>query len=272
MLQVSQLYVYPIKSLGGVSLKSADLTDRGFQYDRRWMLVDGNNRFLTQREINEMALLQVEILNDGLHISHKQNHSNYFIPFLKTTGKKVTVDIWGTQCDAQLVDQDADDWFTRILNVRCKLVYMPDTTKVFVEKSHAINEDLTSFSDGYPILMISEASLNDLNDRLPESLPINRFRPNLVFSGGSAFEEDTMKEFLINDQTFYGVKPSARCIITTIDQDTAVKNKEPLKTLSTYRSKNNKIHFGENVITGDKGKINIGDTITVLQSKESLFQ
>ena len=187
------------------------------------------------------------------------------------TGETATVDIWGTICEAQLVNAAADKWFSQILNVSCRLVYMAEDTIVKIEEQYAINNDLTSFSDGFPILMLGESSLQDLNSKIEHPLPMNRFRPNLVFTGGSAFIEDTMKEFSINGHTFFGTKPSARCVVTTIDQNTAEKGKEPLKTLSTYRSRNSKIYFGENVIAAGIGKINIGDAIKIVQTKESLF-
>ena len=271
-MEVSGLYIYPIKSLAGISVPSVIITDRGFQHDRRWMLVDKNNRFLSQREITAMALLQVEILEDGLKVYHKKDETNYInIPFIPMTGETAIVDIWGTICEAQLVNAAADKWFSQILNVSCRLVYMAEDTIVKIEEQYAINNDLTSFSDGFPILMLGESSLQDLNSKIEHPLPMNRFRPNLVFAGGSAFIEDTMKEFSINGHTFFGTKPSARCVITTIDQNTAEKGKEPLKTLSTYRSRNSKIYFGENVIAAGIGKINIGDAIKIVQTKESLF-
>jgi uncharacterized protein YcbX len=272
-MNVSQLYIYPIKSLGGVSVSSANITDRGFKHDRRWMLIDNNNRFLSQREISEMALLQVEILQNGLKVYHKKEQTNFIeIAFGLTIPGKINVDIWGSFCEATLVNENADKWFSSILNFPCRLAYMPDSTRLAIDEHYAVTiNDVTSFSDGYPILMISEASLEYLNNKMEEVLPINRFRPNLVFSGGSAFIEDTMREFTINSCTFFGVKPSARCVVTTINQDTIEKGKEPLKTLSVYRRKDTKVYFGENVIAAGTGKINIGDTINIIQTKESLF-
>ena len=273
-MKVSQLNIYPIKSLGGIPVSSVNITDRGFEHDRRWMLTDKNNRFISQREIADMALLQVEILKDGLKIYHKNDPANCIeIPFNPSTFETAMVDIWGIQCEAQLVNAEADKWFSKILNTHCRLVYMPDSTKVKIDERYAIShQDITSFSDGYPILMISEASLQHLNTRMEVSLPMNRFRPNLVFTGGDPFIEDRMKEFSINGCTFFGVKPCARCVITTIDQDAAEKGKEPLKTLSLYRKKDTKVFFGENVIAAGTGVINVGDTITILQTKESTFE
>jgi uncharacterized protein len=272
MPAVSHLYIYPIKSLGGIEVPFVNITDRGFEYDRRWMLIDEDNNFLTQREFSVMALLQVEIENNGLKVFHKQKENDYIIiPFEPQKNERAETNIWGVPCKPLLVSDKVDQWFSKVLGINCRLVYMDDETQVEVDERYNINDSLTSFSDGYPILMISEASLADLNSRIEEVLPINRFRPNLVISNVAAFDENRMKEFIINSIKFCGVKPSARCVVTTIDQDTALKGKEPLKTLATYRSKNNKIYFGENVIALSTGKISAGDNVTILEKKESLF-
>lgn len=253
-------------------MPSVNITDRGFEYDRRWMLIDANNHFLTQREFAEMALLQVKIINEGLKVFHQKDENNFIIiPFKPVKIERVATDIWGVACEPFLVSDEADKWFSSVLNTSCRLVYMDDATQVKIDERYNIDNKLTNFSDGFPILMISEASLEDLNSRATEALLMNRFRPNLVISNANAFEEDSMKEFVINGITFYGAKPSARCVITTINQSTAAKGKEPLKTLATYRSMNNKIYFGENVIAGGIGKINVGDEIVVVERKESLF-
>jgi len=272
MIKVSQLNIYPIKSLGGISLPSVHITDRGFEYDRRWMLIDANNNFLTQREFPVMALLQVAITKDGLKVFHINDERVFIIiPFAPQKIERVATNIWGVPCQPLLVSDEADKWFSEKLQAPCRLVYMDDGTKVMINEQYNINNSFTSFSDGFPILMISEASLADLNSRATETLLMNRFRPNIVISGASAFEEDSMKEFVINGITLYGAKPSARCTITTINQSTGEKGKEPLKTLATYRSLNNKIYFGENVIAASTGRIQVGDEITILKTKVTLF-
>ena len=273
MPQVSQLYIYPIKSLGGILVNSVNITDRGFEYDRRWMLIDENNNFLTQREFGVMALLQVQIEENGLKVFHKEKENDFIIvPFISQKNERVETNIWGVPCKPLLVSDEVDNWFSKALNKNCRLVYMDDDTQVAIDERYNVDDKLTSFSDGYPILMISEASLADLNSRIREELPMSRFRPNLILNDTNAFEEDSMKEFVINNIIFYGVKPSARCVMTTIDQSTAEKGKEPLKTLATYRSKNNKIYFGENVIAASTGKITIGDNVTIMKTKENIFQ
>ncbi len=272
MIRVSQLNIYPIKSLGGISMPSVNITDRGFEYDRRWMLIDANSNFLTQREFAVMALLQVELANDGLKVFHKHDKNDFIkIPFTPQKSERIATNIWGVLCQPLLVSDEADKWFSEKLQATCRLVYMDDDTHVMINEQYNISNSLTSFSDGFPILMISEASLADLNSKATESVLMNRFRPNIVISGAGAFEEDGMKEFVINGITFYGAKPSARCTITTINQSTGEKGKEPLKTLATYRSLNNKIYFGENVIAASIGSINVGNEITILKTKETLF-
>jgi uncharacterized protein len=266
MLRVSQLFIYPIKSLGGISLSSTTVTDRGFQYDRQWMLVDTNNRFLSQREIPAMALLQVALEAGHLRIYHKQNiHLAISVPINSPSSEKVTVTIWDEKCIAQCVSNEADAWFSKMLSFSCRLVYLPDDSYVYVDKEYASNNEITSLSDGYPFLMAGQSSLDDLNARLAEPLPINRFRPNIVFVGGEPYEEDFLAHFIINGVNFYGVKLCGRCVITSINQDNFTKSKEPLKTLATYRMRNNKIYFGQNLLHKGRGIINVGDKIEVVQ-------
>jgi uncharacterized protein YcbX len=265
MLTVSELYIYPIKSLGGIPLDSAALTDRGFAYDRRWMLVDTENRFLTQRELPKMSLLQVQLREDGLLIQHKLLGDSVQVPF-KPAGASCTVTVWDDICEAQYVDGTADAWFSRMLSLPCRLVYMPESSQRKVDLNYAQGDEITSFSDGYPLLLIGQASLDDLNSRLPQAIAMERFRPNIVFTGGTPYQEDEMTAFNIAGITFYGVKPCARCVIPTIDLSTGEKGKEPLKTLSGYRQRNKKIYFGQNLLFRNAGgaHISVGDEITLL--------
>ncbi len=259
--------------MGGNSINSANLTDRGLQYDRRFMLIDENNCFLTQRVFPKMALLQTEIEDDQLLIFEKNSKDNKFILPLspKPISENIRVKIWDDECEAQLISKQADDWFSQKLNSNCRLVYMPESTKRKVDTEYALNNEITSFSDAFPLLIIGESSLDDLNSRLAEPLPMNRFRPNIVFAGGTPFQEDAIEHFKIKGLDFYCVKPSARCVITTTDQETGIAGKEPLKTLSTYRSKNNKVYFGQNILVNGEGKINVGDKIEIIKQRKISF-
>jgi uncharacterized protein YcbX len=265
MLKISQLYIYPIKSLGGIALDKARVTDRGFEYDRRWMLVDHNNLFMSQREVAEMALMTVEILEQGLKATYSPKSSSFIIPFKPETDEFAEVTIWDDICMGQFVSDRADQWFTEMLEIQCRLVYMPDETQRITDQLYAPGNNITSFSDAYPFLIIGEASLDDLNNRLGQPLPMNRFRPNIVFTGGEPFAEDQMHTILIGNIKFYGVKLCARCPIPTIDQATATSGKEPLKTLARYRFKNNKVFFGQNLVHEGLGEVSIGDELIVLQ-------
>jgi len=262
MLVVSELHIYPVKSLGGISVPSATLTDRGFEYDRRWMLVDGNHRFLSQRELPQMALLQVQLQEQGLIIRHKNSdQASLRIPF-EPVGESCMVSIWEDECSARWVSSQADEWLSQMLSFPCRLVYMPDSSRRLVDDQYAHHQEVTSFSDAFPLLLIGQASLDDLNKKLASPLPMDRFRPNIVFTGGEPYQEDSMEHFQIAGISFFGVKPCARCVITTVDQLTANKGKEPLRTLNGYRSRNNKIYFGQNLLFNGVGKISVNDAIS----------
>jgi uncharacterized protein YcbX len=231
------------------------------------MLIDEQNEFMTQRANSKMALLQVAIVEDGLKVSHKKNHSSIIIPFQPQTSEAAMVQVWSDRCRAQVVSKDADEWFSEMLSANCRLVYMPEGTRRRVDGRYAKHKEITSLSDGYPFLLIGQSSLDDLNGRLEEKLPMNRFRPNIVFTGGQPFEEDNWSQFAVNDIRFYGVKLCARCVVTTINQDEATAGKEPLKTLATYRLSNKKIYFGQNLLHQGEGFIKVGDSIQVLERK-----
>jgi uncharacterized protein len=268
MLRISQLFIYPVKSLGGIELSSAQVTDRGFKYDRRWMLVDENHRFLSQREFAEMALLKVSITADGLLVKHAHYpDSEITVPFMPQSAQTGRFIIWDDMVTGQYVSDAVDHWFSKMLNIKCRLVYMPDDTYRQVNPKYAADK-INSLSDAYPFMMVGQSSLDDLNSRLAEKIPVNRFRPNMVFTGGNAFDEDIMGQIKINGIDFYGVKLCARCPIPTIDQDTIAKSKEPTKTLLTYRRRNNDVYFGQNFVHQGSGTISVGDAITVLEIKE----
>lgn len=267
MFTVSALNIYPVKSLGGFSVTSAKIAATGFEHDRRWMLVDRNGMFMTQRKIAAMALLQTAIIPEGLYIAHKHfPEKNITIPFITSGHCTKKVQVWDDVCDAWCYNDPAmDAWFNEMLNIDCELVYMPDSTKRLAEAPYAKNNEITSFSDAYPFLIIGQASLDELNSRLQTPVPMDRFRPNIVFTGGTPFIEDNWKHFTINDVTFYGVKTCSRCVVTTIDQQTTVASKEPLRTLATYRGVNNKIKFGMNLLHKGDGMIKVGEKIKVLE-------
>ena len=266
---VSEITIYPIKSLGGISLQEALVEERGLQYDRRWVLADENNVFITQRQNEQMALIDVTMTEDGLRVNHRLNRVALLkIPFVPQTTEEQGITIWDDVVRGIRVSDEADAWFSAVLGKKCSLFYQPDDSIRLTDPKYSITkEEHTSFSDGYPILVIGQESLNELNAKLEEPVSMKRFRPNLVFTGGEAHVEDTWKYFTIGEAKMVGVKPCARCVLTTINPETAEKGKEPLRTLTQYRNMNNKILFGQNLLVVETGKISVGDELLMLDDK-----
>ncbi len=262
MLKLSHIFVYPVKSLSGISCQSAELEIRGIKDDRRWMLVDSTGRFLSQREYPKMVQIGT-LLEDGQLWLFDRNKPSDRILVPQAQGQRIETQVWDDVCDAQLVSIVCDAWLSEQLGAVVRLVYMPDDSIRPADTKYAPQGQYVSLADGYPYLMIGQASLDDLNSRLESEVPMNRFRPNFVFTGGNAFEEDTWSNFKMGDIDFKGVKPCSRCIITTTDQDSGIRSSEPLKTLSTYRQSGHKILFGQNCIWTGTGNqtVTVGDEI-----------
>jgi uncharacterized protein YcbX len=266
-LTLSEIWMYPIKSLGGIRLTSAKVVEKGLLHDRRWMLVDENNVFMTQRLYPSMALFQVSLEQESITIIKRNpTNSQAFINLdinAPTSGRTITSQVWDDEVTVTEVDPTLSRWFSGHLGMTCKLVSFPEANVRLVDPRYKVNNEQVSLADAYPFLIIGQSSLDDLNARLKEPLPINRFRPNFVFAGGEPYEEDSWKNFSIGKNRFVGVKPCSRCILTTVDQNTAEKGVEPLVTLSTYRKRDNKIYFGQNLVALDKGEVSVGDKITL---------
>jgi uncharacterized protein len=264
-LTLTALNVYPIKSFAGIALNEGTVEGRGLKYDRRWMLIDANNRFISQREQPRLATISIEVLSDGLQLS-VAGRDPLLVPFDYQRDQSESVQIWNDVCEANIVSNEINNWFSDLLQSECRLVYMPDNSKRSVEKDYAINGDIVSFADAYPFLLLTEGSLADLNERLVDKVPMNRFRPNLVVGGAAAFAEDGWKQISIGDNVFHVVKPCARCVITTIDQERGVRTgEEPLSTLSSFRRNENKVLFGQNLIAAAPGGVvRVGDRVRVL--------
>ena len=268
-ITLSGIFIYPVKSLGGISLPAADLTPRGLRHDRRWLIVDERNRFLTQREHAEMALLAVEPAYNGFLLRHQQRPDllPLYVPFEATPEKTLFVTIWDDLVFAWRGAKEADEWLSEALGRACKLVYMSDMVRREVDPDKPeLNPagTLVSFADGYPYLLTSEESLTKLNAQLTEPVPMNRFRPNLVVRGlAEADGEMAWADFQVAGQAFRSVRGCGRCVVTTIDQTTAQKNAatEPLRTLATYRQQGRKIMFGQNVTGPASGRVHLGDVV-----------
>ena len=266
-MQLSEIWIYPIKSLGGICLEQSIVTHRGLEHDRRWMLVDQKGVFLSQREYPELALFQPSIQGEWLTISHQETGRGtvQFSLSQKINADLIDVMVWEDGLKAQEVSPEISAWFSQILGCTVRLVYMPNESLRPVDSDYAISPtNHTSLSDGFPFLIIGQASLDDLNGRLEKTITIKRFRPNFVFTGGLPYEEERWANFSIGTQLFYGVKPSGRCVIITVDPETGKSTGiEPLLTLSTYKKVGNKVIFGQNVIAHQEGMVTVGDLIRV---------
>lgn len=264
-LIVSELNIYPVKSLGGIALQRAEVERFGLHPDRRWMVVDANGRYLTQREQSRMCLIQPEPIDDGLRLRAPGMDALQLSHAPDMPSREVTV--WNDRVEAEDCGDEAARWLSRFLGIDCRLVHFLDHGQRAVDPAYARPGDVTAFSDGFPLLLITQASLDDLNGRLDEAVPMRRFRPNLVIAGSTPYAEDTWKRLRIGDLTFRVAKPCSRCVITTIDPATGERHPdaEPLRTLASYRMRNNKIYFGQNLIADGEGRLAVGQAVEVIE-------
>ncbi|TGE16784.1 MOSC domain-containing protein [Hymenobacter elongatus] len=262
-LLLSDLYIYPVKSLGGIRVTEAVVEARGLRHDRRWLLVDERNQFMTQRQTAEMALLKVLPAYNGFLLTHtgRPDLLPLYVPFEATPEQTLFVTIWDDMVFAWRGTPAADAWLTAALGRICKLVYMSDMVMRATDGGDVAGN--VSFADAYPFLVIGQSSLQELNSRLAQPVPMDRFRPNFVFTGGQPYEEETWRDFLIGSLPFQGTRPCGRCVVTTIDQTTAQKGVEPLRTMAPYRTQDGKVMFGQNVTGPGAGTVRVGDTLAV---------
>ena len=265
-ISLNAIHIYPVKALGGMTLAESPVTSRGLQYDRRFMVVDSNHQFLTQREHPKMATVWVEIENGQVIFSAADVDSISF-PATPKAFPTRTVQVWSSHVRAHTVTPEADQWLSDYLDADVRLVYMPDSAERGINPGYAKNNEIVSFADGYPLLIASEASLADLNARIVanggQPVPMNRFRPNLVIAGCEAYAEDRLGEIVIGDAVFRAVKPCIRCQVTTTDQAAGVvRGPEPLQTLATYRDSPDGVMFGMNLIPVRLATVRVGDVVT----------
>ena len=265
-LTVESLHVYPVKGLKGIDLAESRATERGLEHDRRWMVVDAGGEFLTQREYPKMATVWTDLLDGALELS-APDVGEVRVP-LEASGKPMRVKVWRSTVDAVPVSKAADEFLSHYLDMPCRLVHMPDSTRRMSNPDYAGKGKLVGFADGYAYLVTTEASLADLNAKLlakgHPALPMNRFRPNIVVGGAAPFAEDEWKELRLGEAVIRAAKPCGRCQVTTTDQSTGqVKGPEPLATLASYRDSNRfGVMFGMNMVTVKGGRVRVGDTVS----------
>jgi uncharacterized protein YcbX len=264
-VRVTALNVYPVKSCAGTPLEVAEIGRRGIRHDREFMVVALDDRFLTQRECPRLALVQPSLRDERLTLSAPGMPPLSVHP--TDDGPRRSVGIWRDTVAAVDQGDQAAEWLSTYLGAPTRLVRMPADSVRLVDPHFARTPtDQVGFADGYPLLLISEESLEDLNSRLAQPLPMNRFRPNVVVRGsGAPYAEDGWAELRIRDVRFDVVKACARCAITTTDQATAERGHEPLATLARYRQVPRGVLFGQNLIHAAEGVIAVGDALMVLR-------
>jgi uncharacterized protein YcbX len=253
---VSALSIYPIKSLSGIDLETAIVEERGLARDRRWMLVEEDGKFITQREDLGLLHFKVRLRPDGLMV--ESNIGSCHVPE-KPSGRPMNVRVWNSELEATIVSDEIDDWFTEARGRRCHLVAMPPNGTRHVNEAYGGGP--VSFADAMPILVLSESSLADLNARLEQPVPINRFRANLILRDTDPYTEDSWKEIQIGNLRLRSTKRCGRCLVTCTDQETGVRLTEPLKTLATYRLYNQNACMGMYYVPESPGEIRIGDNV-----------
>jgi uncharacterized protein len=256
-VQVTALYLYPVKACAGIPVDEAFVAERGFALDRRWMVVDASGRFMTQRDIPKLALVGTRLTAGGIVLSAPRG-PELELPFELETGTVVDVRIWDDEMRG-VRHAAASQWVSEFLGRPASVVYMPSSERRPTQRAGF--DDIVSFADAYPFLLISEASLEELNRRLEHPLDMRRFRPNIVISGTAPHAEDTFARVRIGDLWFRGPKRCDRCAVTTVDPDTGERGKEPLRTLATYRLEHGKVWFGMNLVHEGTGHLRIGDLV-----------
>lgn len=256
---VKEIYIYPIKSLAGISLKSAHAEEMGFENDRRWMLINAENVHVTQREYPIMSQFYPEISEDKIKITFEGDIHEFSID--EYLENKIESHVWDDKSEVFEVSKTSSKWFSDKLGFECRLVKILKNGDRKHESSRLKETFNVSLADGYPYLLIGTESLDFLNEKLEEKITIKRFRPNIVVSTQNAHEEDAFENFAIGNVQFKNIKPCGRCIMVNNDPQKGIVKKEPLKTLSKYRNVDNSVLFGTNIVSLNSGIISVGDEV-----------
>lgn len=274
-LRLARIRTYPVKGAGGFDLQEAAFDEFGIPGDRRWMLVRPDGHFISQRTHPRLALIRVFPEeggggpmagegDGGLRFTvQAPGMSPFHLSSAAGTGQRMEVKLFGDRLRGVMVEA-ATEWFSESLRGECRLVFFPRDLHRPVDPSFAPGHK-TSFSDGYPLLLTAEESLQDLNRRLSVPASMIRFRPNLVVNGGAPWEEDTWRELETGGVRLRLVKACARCSVTTVDPGTGTRGKEPLRTLLAFRGHGGKGYFGQNAVCSGTGSFRVGDSVHILE-------
>ena len=265
-LSISELNIYPLKSARGISLESIQLNSQGPECDRRWMVIDNEGHFVTQRTIAKMCLINSQLTAGDLFITAK-GMKQCKVPAGGHKQRKSSV--WGSEVIGEDCGNQAAEWISEMLAKECRIIYMTDDYCRLVDLDFAKHKEQVGFADGFPLLLTTQASLDDFNSKLSASEPgfkvaMNRFRPNIVIAGNAAWDEDRWQKIAIGDVEFSLVKPCSRCIMPSVDPSTGVKQMQVNQALLKYRRRDTQTYFGQNAIYNQFGKISIGDTVRII--------
>ena len=271
--KISGLYIYPIKSLGAISIQTSFIDAKGLKYDRRFMLVDRNGKFISQRTFPHLIRFHLSFLPDqsGIEILDKVSHLRKKLSFTPELGELIQVEIWEDVVKAKVVMEDFADFFSDLLEMPIRLVQLlDDFPRLINEKYQTGFSKETSFADSLPILLFSESSVNDLAEKVG-AFNLLRFRPNILVCGSDSFEEDTWEEIKIGNVDLFGAKPCARCNMVNVNPKSGVVSKEILKGLHEYRNFGGKVYFGQQFVPKSSGEISVGDSIQILKQKNAIY-
>jgi len=266
------IHVYPLKAASGSASREAVVEPWGLAGDRRWVLVDEQDRVVTQRPQPRMALISVESLARGAILLSAPGREPLTVT-VPGPGDTTTVEIWHDKVEGVPAGAAAHAWFSDFLGAAVRLVHLDDpATRRPIDPRFARPGETVSFADGYPLLLTSLASLDALNtlisqDDRPEEgpLPMNRFRPNVVVEGTDAWAEDGWSRISVGEVVFRVAKMCGRCVVTTTDQTTAERGREPLRTLARHRRFGDKLVFGQNLVPESPGSVRVGDPVRILE-------
>ncbi|MFE0191148.1 MOSC domain-containing protein [Streptomyces sp. NPDC058989] len=268
---LQSIHRYPVKSLAGSDPGEAVVEPWGLAGDRRWMLVDAEHRMITQRQQPTLALARAEGLPGGALRLTAPGMAALTVE-LPGCGETVAVEVWKDEVAAVPAGEAAAEWFRGYLGVECRLVHLdaPEKRRP-LHPEYCEPGETVGFADGFPLLLTTASSLDALNSLIAQGdhadegpLPMNRFRPNVVVDGTAPWAEDDWRRIRIGEVVFQVVKPCARCVVTTTDQRTAERGKEPLRTLARRRRFGDRLVFGQNLIPRSAGTIRLGDPFEIL--------
>jgi uncharacterized protein len=269
-MRLVEIRRYPVKSLRGHALSEATIERIGVDGDRRWMIVDESGKFLSQRQLPKLAQIDVEPTRSGVTLRHDR-HGALSIGVPDESAALETVVVWRDAVKARLA-ATASDYLSSFLGRPVRLVYLDDVAARPVNPAYGRGDDRVSFADGFPLLVVSTGSLDDLNWRLDAPIPMDRFRANLVVDGAPAWAEDTWRRIRVGRLMLRIVKACSRCTVPTLDPLTGERpdGNEPIDTLGRFRrGADGGIMFGQNAVPDNFGRIAVGDEVEVIQQGPS---